>query len=170
MVKRGFTIVELIIVITIMGILLVLGVVNLNGSQADARDAERKSDVETIATALESVYSGYTSANGSQKAGQYPSTADLLPNPTNILKDIDPKALQPPSTSAVSALITATTTSTITPVATLSKDKYIYQPLYYNSTTSTWYICNLTQECRKFNIYCVLENGSLCPLITSKHQ
>jgi len=47
--RRGFTIIELIIVVTIMGILLTIGVVNLRGSQANGRDAERKVDVDTIA-------------------------------------------------------------------------------------------------------------------------
>ena len=51
--RRGFTIVELIIVITIMGTLLILGVVNLRGSQANSRDAERRTDIETIATHME---------------------------------------------------------------------------------------------------------------------
>ncbi len=58
--KRAFTIIELIIVITIMGILVTLGVVNLRGSQSNGRDAERKVDIETIATHLESYYTGGT--------------------------------------------------------------------------------------------------------------
>jgi len=54
--RRGFTIIELIIVVTIMGILLTIGVVNLRGSQANGRDAERKVDVDTIALHLETYY------------------------------------------------------------------------------------------------------------------
>ena len=53
MLRRGFTIVELIITITIMGILLVLAVVNVSGTQAQARDDERKADVESISLNLE---------------------------------------------------------------------------------------------------------------------
>lgn len=166
MVKRGFTIVELIIVITIMGILLVLGVVNLNGSQANARDAERKSDVESIAVALESVYSsGYISQDHLTKIGQYPSTTDLSSYPTNILKDIDINALKAPSVADTS-LISATDPSTATPISPLSKDQYIYQPL-----TKDGLLCTTSSdECRKFNIYCVLENGNTLYPVTSKHQ
>jgi len=54
--RRGFTIIELIIVVTIMGILLTIGVVNLRGSQANGRDAERKVDADTIALHLETYY------------------------------------------------------------------------------------------------------------------
>jgi prepilin-type N-terminal cleavage/methylation domain-containing protein len=169
MVKRGFTIVELIIVITIMGILIVLGVVNLNSSQTNARDAERKSDTETIATALESVYnSGYKNAIGNFKIGQYPSTTDFPgSDPTQILKDIDTKALRAPSIS-VSSLIVATSNSTTSPVATISQDNYIYQPL-----TKDNMLCSGTDECRKFNLYYTLETaiGGISTFsVTSKHQ
>lgn len=171
MIKRGFTIVELIIVITIMGILLVLGVVNLNGSQANARDAERKSDAETIANALESIYnSGYTSADALKKIGQYPSTADFPKNdPTQILKDIDPKALQAPSTSVTPSLVAATSNSITAPFSPLSKDNYIYQPIANDGK-----LCiNSTQECRKFNLYYTLEKavgGKTTFQVASKHQ
>jgi prepilin-type N-terminal cleavage/methylation domain-containing protein len=176
MVKRGFTIVELIIVITIMGILLVLGVVNLNSSQANARDAERKSDVETIATALESFYnSGYTSKDNSQKTGQYPSTADLLPDPTNIIKDTDTKALQAPSTTDTLSLIAATSNNTTESSIATDINKYVYQPLQSDGS-----LCDdsgnrttPTQECRKFNIYYKTEtiiNGTTAFKVSSRHQ
>ena len=58
--NRGFTIIELVIVITIMAILLTLGVVNLRGSQANGRDAERKTDIETIAQHLETYFTSGT--------------------------------------------------------------------------------------------------------------
>jgi prepilin-type N-terminal cleavage/methylation domain-containing protein len=69
---RGFTIVELIIVITIMAILMTLGVVNLRNAQVNARDTERKTDISTIAKYLE-VY--YTSGNN--------STSTALPDCTS---------------------------------------------------------------------------------------
>ncbi len=61
--KNAFTIVELIIVITIMAILITLGVVNLRGTQANARDNERKTDIETIAQHLETYYKGGTDSS-----------------------------------------------------------------------------------------------------------
>jgi len=66
--RRGFTIIELIIVVTIMGILLTIGVVNLRGSQANGRDAERKVDVDTIALHLETYYTSGIDATGTSSS------------------------------------------------------------------------------------------------------
>lgn len=56
--RRGFTVVEMIITVTIMGILLTLAVVSVNTSQVRARDDERRTDIASISLALESFYSG----------------------------------------------------------------------------------------------------------------
>ena len=53
MTRRGFTIVELVITITIMGILLTVAIVNLNATQANGRDAERRGDGESHAINIE---------------------------------------------------------------------------------------------------------------------
>ena len=73
MLRRGFTVVEIIITITIMGILLTLAVVNLTASQVNGRDAERKGDIEALSTNLETFYRNGTDA--SPTVGRYPSTA-----------------------------------------------------------------------------------------------
>ena len=70
--RRGFTIVELLIVITIMGILLVLGVANLRSSQISARDSERKTDIDSIALHLDTYYT--SGSDYSTTFGKYPST------------------------------------------------------------------------------------------------
>ena len=51
--RNGFTIVELVIVMTIMAILLALALVNISGSQVHGRDAKRKADAEAIAHGIE---------------------------------------------------------------------------------------------------------------------
>lgn len=173
MYRRGFTIVELVIVITIMGILLVLGVVNLRSTQANARDDERKTDIESLALQLESFY---TSGNDdSTTFGRYPSTG-IIGMETTILRDIDPKTLRTPGASAVSLVAATNATQTptgVTPSATTST--YIYQPLQSNGALCT----SGAQECRKFNLFYRLEVAAIsdsCPspglacMVTSKNQ
>jgi len=54
--SRGFTIVELLIVIVVIGILAAITIVSFNGIQAKARDAQRSSDVHAITEALQMYY------------------------------------------------------------------------------------------------------------------
>jgi len=51
--KTGFTLIELMIVIVILGILLVMGTFAFSSSQRRGRDSKRKGDLAQIAKALE---------------------------------------------------------------------------------------------------------------------
>lgn len=62
----GFTLIETLVVITIIGIILALSTFGLQGARKATRDAQRKSDLEAIRSALEL----YKSDNG-----QYPGEA-----------------------------------------------------------------------------------------------
>lgn len=62
----GFTLVELLVVIAILAILVSIGLVAFRNSQSRGRDAERKSDLKQVASALELYYSDY---------GKYPDEA-----------------------------------------------------------------------------------------------
>lgn len=53
---HGFTIVELLIVIVVIGILAAMTIVAFNGVQAKSRDAQRASDLNNIAKALETQF------------------------------------------------------------------------------------------------------------------
>lgn len=54
--KSGFTIVELLIVIVVIGILAAIVIVAYNGVQARARDARRLADIQTVNKALQLYY------------------------------------------------------------------------------------------------------------------
>lgn len=62
--KLGFTLIELLIVIAIIGVLATLLMVNFVGVRQRARDAQRKSDLRQIQSALEI----YRSDNGNYPA------------------------------------------------------------------------------------------------------
>jgi len=155
MLRRGFTIVEIIIVITIMGILLILGVVNLSSSQISSRDAERKSDAETIAMHLETFYNSGT--DGSTTIGRYPSIAEMtgLPSQIKNLRDIDPRSLKAPGESDTS-LVGMDMGMGVSPAI----NKYIYWP-----SKSDPALCTTTgDECRSFKIIYKLEKPTAeCP-------
>lgn len=54
--KKGFTLIELMISITILAIISSIGFVTYTNSQISARDGKRKQDLRSIATALELYY------------------------------------------------------------------------------------------------------------------
>jgi len=64
--KRGFTLIELLVVISIIGILAGLTLSSYSGAQKQARDSQRRSDLNQYRNALEA----YAASNG----GKYPSS------------------------------------------------------------------------------------------------
>jgi prepilin-type N-terminal cleavage/methylation domain-containing protein len=166
---RGFTIIELIVVIAVMGILLVLGVVNLSGSQASARDAERKTDIETIATHLETFYASGT--DGSINVGTYPTTDAMTGTVAQqaTLRDVDINSLIAPGApdTTNTSLVVATDTSQQQPSSSKAQNQYIYQPLTQAGT-----LCSVAvgAPCQKFNLYYMTEVDSIVHMVTSKNQ
>lgn len=65
--QSGFTLLELLVVVTILGLLAAVGMGQYQTSQMKARDAQRKSDLSNIARALEMYYNDY---------GSYPEDND----------------------------------------------------------------------------------------------
>jgi prepilin-type N-terminal cleavage/methylation domain-containing protein len=57
--KQGFTVIELLVVIVVIGVLASITIIVNNGAQADARDTQRRSDVHRIADALEIYFSDH---------------------------------------------------------------------------------------------------------------
>jgi prepilin-type N-terminal cleavage/methylation domain-containing protein len=87
---QGFTIVELLIVIVVIGILALLVITTYSGIQAKARNSKRSSDVATIQTQLEAFF---------QNSGYYPSLGDMNDASwlSTNMKSLDTGALIDPS-------------------------------------------------------------------------
>jgi prepilin-type N-terminal cleavage/methylation domain-containing protein len=106
--ERGFTVVELLIVIVVIGILAALVLNSFAGVQAKARDTQRKTDINAIATQLEACYNDTCN-------GTYPSLAALQQDSTGgwvetHLKGLDKNALRD-STNALLQGSTPTATA-----------------------------------------------------------
>lgn len=130
--KRGFTIVELLIVIVVIGILAALVLNSFRGVQERARDTERRTDTNSIATQLEVYYTdnaGYPVFTGEVNTDSW-ITANL--------KGADLNAWRAPNLSANSMVNSATPT----------KNQYGYTPLDADGTTA----CTVN-PCAKFKIY-----------------
>lgn len=69
--QKGFTIIELLVVIVIIGILVALALPNLFAAQARGRDSERKNDLKNLQQRLET----YFNDNGSYPG---PDTAAMV--------------------------------------------------------------------------------------------
>lgn len=54
--RKGFTLIELLVVIALIGILSTLLLANFNAARQRSRDAQRKSDLRSIGTALRLYY------------------------------------------------------------------------------------------------------------------
>jgi type II secretion system protein G len=102
--QRGFTIVELLIVIVVIGILAALVVTTYNGIQQKARDTERKTDVN----ALHSHAEAFQAENG-----RYPTMANFNDTTfrSNNMKGLDAAALQDPKGTAQTLVAAPSTTA-----------------------------------------------------------
>jgi prepilin-type N-terminal cleavage/methylation domain-containing protein len=100
--SKGFTIVELLIVIVVIGILATLVIVTFTGIQQKARNSQRQTDINAVDSHVEAFYASN---------GYYPTLADLQTSSflSSNLKGLDPEALVDPKGGAIGA--TASTTN-----------------------------------------------------------
>ena len=135
--NQGFTIVELLIVIVVIGILALLVITTYSGIQQKARNAKRQSDIQALQTQLEAFFS---------QNGYYPSLTDMNSQTwlaTNM-KSLDQNALIDPSNTSQS--------KTLVNSATPSK-QYGYQV-----TDSSGNSCETTDtNCAKYTLTATYE-------------
>lgn len=110
--NQGFTIVELLIVIVVIGILALLVITTYSGIQSKARNSERSSDIKSLRTQIEAFYTNN---------GYYPSLANLNSSSwlTTNMKSLDQNALVDPSNASQSKTL----------VSAPADKSYAYQPL-----------------------------------------
>jgi len=142
--QAGFTIVELLIVIVVIGILAALVLNTFQGVQARARDAQRRTDINSIATQLEAYHADFghypsgsttTDTCGQNSGGTYTGDCalDVL-----TMRGLDAQALNQPNNTAIAVVSSAPTPAT---------GNYYYFP---SGCTS--------ERCTGFTLYSDLEN------------
>ncbi len=173
----GFSIIEIVIVITVLGILLGLSVVSMSASQVNSRDAERKADVEAISIYLESYFSSKSVTQGQTRyfnGKTYPDNV-IIQSQSHMQQafaDVDSMILRAPGVkedqpiSLIAATNATQTTVDVAPQPTTTQ--YVYQPLTRNKTLCTDF--NSVGACVKFNIFYRLEKDNSIKMITSKNQ
>ena len=176
---KGFTIVELMVTITVLVILTTLVVVRLSATSAGGRDRERGFDTSAIAAGLEAYYQD-GSPNGDVPKGYYPGRAEVdaaaptAPPFINFLEGVPAESFVAPTeaqsgtdfnyynqvgTNADGSYTNAEARSL------LSSIPYLYQPLTRSNQNCAGYA-----DCVKFNLYYLEEGTDTVITIRSKNQ
>lgn len=144
--QAGFTIIELLIVIAIIGILATLVLTNFQGAQAKGRDTTRKSDINSLYQKLEEYYN---------ENGGYPDGALS----TALFPGIDAGALTDADNVAITytgGFITSTTAPT--PAPTNTGGEYVYAA--YGCTTAGAQ-STVGATCTKYTLASYLEREAI---------
>lgn len=162
--RAGFTLIEVLITITILTILLIVAVTLMRGNEANGRDTERKTDITTLSQQLDSYYT--SGSQSTTTVGRYPGLDDMSTeaNVKATLRDLDWRTLRAPGVAATAPMsITGASNNATTQSPSIST--YIYQPLDSNGA-----LCTTTaSNCRKYNLYYTLENGGT-QVLASRYQ
>ncbi len=127
--QSGFTIVELLIVIVVIGILAALVITTFNGIQQKGRDTERQTDIKAIHGQLEAYYA---------QNGNYPALGDIdtAAKATTLFKGLDKEALSDPQANPKTYVL----------VSTPAAKAYSYQVYETDGTTN----CTVAANCAKY--------------------
>lgn len=150
----GFTIVELLIVITVIGILAALVLNTLSSLQAKARDTERQTDLSSFAKQLEVFYAtqGYY-PESSRITGASASTWITANMPGTDIGSITPPGRTVPTVAA-----------------NKNPDQNTYGYRSYAGSVASDTLCVIATEadCQSFELYWVKESDPAKPVQTIK--
>jgi len=139
--SKGFTIVELLIVIVVIAILATLVIVTFTGIQQKARDSQRQTDITALDQHLEAFYG---------ENGYYPTLKDLQTSSfvADNMKGLDPQALVSPEGTAISD------------TAGNATNGWAYGYVATGTGCSNTTASGTSNECSAFTLTANLEGGS----------
>lgn len=150
--QSGFTIVELLIVIVVIGILAAIVITTYGGIQSKARDAKRQSDMGSLQTQIEAFYT---------QNGYYPSNADMN-NQTWLNTNMHSLYLNPSVMIDPSAPAGTAPSLALAPAPKV----YAYQPLNSSGTS-----CEAQDTtCSQYTLTATLENPVNGSNLYQKHN
>jgi len=138
--QKGFTIVELLIVIVVIGILATLVIVTFSGIQQKGRNSQRQTDINALQSHVEAFYAD---------KGYYPSRTNLNTPSWRVTdtKGLDSAALADPKNA---------TTETLDATPVDGTYHYAYAPLNDSDTS-----CEADQTtCTKYTLTAQMEGGA----------
>lgn len=137
--KSGFTLIEMLVVISLIGILAALALVSFGASQKQARDTTRKSDLRQYQTSLE-MY-------GNLASGLFPSRTTAVSAYSTLCSDLNIR-LEPDISCSEDPKNASDSTLTYNYISdgtsgTASATKYVLWGKIENSaTTKYWIVCS----------------------------
>ncbi len=106
--KKGFTLLELLVVISIIGLLVAMAVASYSTAQKKGRDARRKEDAKAIKNSMEQCYSVNNGSYNTYSAGNF--TSNITCGGSTVMNNVkDPKSNS--GTSYYYQVISSTTTN-----------------------------------------------------------
>lgn len=161
-VSAGLTVVELLIVIVLIGLLASLSFSIVQSYQYAGRDAERTSDVESIARSFEISYLRDVPLSGNPT---YPNTTQAVDTSgySDLFRGQDLNATRAPGVANGTSIVAATST---TQPQNPTKDQYIYLPLRGDGS-----LCgSAATDCVRFLLYYRLEDETSLRQVESIRQ
>lgn len=146
--NKGFTIVELLIVIIVIGILATLVIALFTSAKKKARDSQRQTDIVALQGYIEGYYA---------ETGKYPTLANMNDTAAEgfretSLEGLDPAALFDPKDNRASADTYASTASALVDSTTEVENRYAYSVLPANCD-------NETTDCASYTLIADLEGN-----------